>query len=100
MKKQLLVFAKWMVDFNDDCFDPSTEGNLERAVRQSKDTTINEIGSMLEEIMEMDDSQIDIELNGEPKAEKKLERILDIAKNNRSQTLAIRDIIELIEDED
>tara|TARA_R110001583_G_scaffold33641_13_gene113660 strand:+ start:3474 stop:3662 length:189 start_codon:yes stop_codon:yes gene_type:complete len=61
MEDRLKVLALWLKDWV-EMFDSHTEGVLEAALRRSKDETIQEIGSLLEEVLEMDVDQIKNEL--------------------------------------
>jgi hypothetical protein len=61
MEDKLKVLASWLKGYN-DYFDPHTEGVLEAQLRYKKNATMQQIGSYLEEILEMDDEQIKDEL--------------------------------------
>mgnify|MGYP003641683513 CR=1 FL=1 len=50
MEDRLKVLALWLKDWV-EMFDSHTEGVLEAALRRSKDETIQEIGSLLEEVL-------------------------------------------------
>lgn len=60
MKERLELFAKWMQESTVD-FD-ERDGALERAVKNEREKTIQEIGGLLEEILKMDMSTIINEL--------------------------------------
>ena len=52
MKERLELLAKWMQESTVD-FDPR-DGALESAVKNEREKTIQEIGSLLEEVMRLD----------------------------------------------
>jgi len=62
MKQRLEILASWMKDYT-VIIDPYTDGALETAVKRQKEETIQCIGDLLEDILNMDDMQIDIELS-------------------------------------
>ena len=61
MKQRLEILASWMKDYTVSV-DPYTDGALETAVKRQKEETMQCIGDLLEEILEMDDVQIKNEL--------------------------------------
>jgi hypothetical protein len=61
MKQRLEILAAWMKDYTVSV-DPYTDGALETAVKRQKEETMQCIGDLLEEILEMDDVQIKNEL--------------------------------------
>jgi len=61
MKDRLTILASWMKDYT-EAADPYTDGVLETAVKRQKEITMQCIGELLEEILEMDDTQIKKEL--------------------------------------
>lgn len=63
LEEKITIFAGWCKNFKEHCYDVMTEGALETAIRQSKDSTINQIGDMIEEILNMDNEQLENELN-------------------------------------
>ena len=62
MKQRLTILALWMKDYTVNV-DSYTDGALETAVKRQKEETIQCIGDLLEDILNMDDMQIDIELS-------------------------------------
>ena len=93
MEKKLRVFVKWLKEHKETCFDSMHEGEMERRIRTSNDETVNKIGDMLEEILDMDDSQIDIEINGEPQAEILLKTIGNIIEKSNHTNPAMKEIL-------
>jgi hypothetical protein len=71
LEKRLRAFADWMMNHSETCFDTMTEGSFERQIRHAQDATINKIGDMLDELLNMSDKQIDIELTPEKESNKK-----------------------------
>ena len=61
MKQRLEILALWMKDYIANV-DSYTDGTLETAVKYQKQETIQCIGDLLTEILEMDDVQIKNEL--------------------------------------
>ena len=61
MKDRLTILASWMKDYTVNV-DPYTDGALETAVKYQKQETMQCIGDLLTEILEMDDVQIENEL--------------------------------------
>tara|TARA_B110000211_G_C13855414_1_gene454086 strand:+ start:409 stop:597 length:189 start_codon:yes stop_codon:yes gene_type:complete len=62
MEKRLRVFAKWLSEYSEDCYDSTREGVVESAVRYAQDSTMNKIGDMLLEVLNFTDEQIKNEL--------------------------------------
>ena len=61
MKNRLTILASWLKDYTVN-IDPYTDGALETAVKRQKEETMQCIGDLLEEILEMDNVQIENEL--------------------------------------
>ena len=61
MKQRLTILASMLKDYTVS-IDPYTDGALETAVKRQKEETMQCIGDLLEEILEMDDVQIKNEL--------------------------------------
>ena len=53
MKERLELFAKWMKETTVE-IDCMRDGALERAVKNEREKTIQEIGGLLEEILNLD----------------------------------------------
>jgi len=52
-EEKLKVFASWCLKY-DEYYDFEREGAMERAIRQSREETIHNIGQMLDEILNSD----------------------------------------------
>lgn len=65
MENRLRLFAKWLSEYEEDCFDPMTEGAMESAVRHATDRITQKIGDMLQEILDFDGEQVANELKSE-----------------------------------
>ena len=61
MKDRLTLLAAWMQDYTVS-IDPYTDGALESAVKRQKEDTMQCMGELLEEILEMDEVQLKNEL--------------------------------------
>lgn len=59
LEKRILVLSKWLKEctiYND------SDGVLERAINQSKEDTLQQVGELLSEVLEMSDKEIDFEM--------------------------------------
>jgi hypothetical protein len=63
LEKRLRLFAKYLSEYKDDCYDTMYEGSMEATIRVATDSTTQKIGDMLQEILDFDESQLDNELN-------------------------------------
>lgn len=61
MKEQLKILSDWLQNSEAD-IDPYHDGALESAIKNAKAEVKQEIGSYLEEILEMNDPQIEREI--------------------------------------
>lgn len=59
---RLRLFAKWCIEHR-EYVDYEHSGLIERAIIQSKEDTINKIGDLLLEILDMPEEQLNQELN-------------------------------------
>jgi hypothetical protein len=59
LEKRILVLSKWLKEctiYND------SDGVIERAINQSKEDTLQQVGELLSEVLEMSDKEIEFEL--------------------------------------
>ena len=64
LEKQLRLFSEYLK--SESVYqDPYTGGVVERAVEYAREETMQQIGSMLEEVLNMDDEHLDNELGDE-----------------------------------
>ena len=59
LEKRILVLSKWLKEctiYND------SDGVLERAINQSKEDTLQQVGELLSGVLEMSDEEIEFEL--------------------------------------
>lgn len=61
MKEQLKILSDWLKN-SEANIDPYCDGTLESAIKNAKAEVKQEIGSYLEEILEMNDPQIEREI--------------------------------------
>ena len=64
IEEKLKVFASWCLKYDEYPYSDPTEreGALERAIRNSREQTINNLGQMLDEILNSDTLDLENEI--------------------------------------
>lgn len=63
IEKRLKILARWLKDA-DVYIDSYHDGQLERAIKYSREETMHQIGDLLEEILNMNEKSVEEEYRG------------------------------------